>query len=467
MKASTFTKTSLAFDEVLNCKVVIKELWGDFEKAAGDYDVLKDLKHYGLPRILDAFTQNDRSYLVIEHIQGPTLREKVEKEGALDEKTALGRARDILLTLDYLHKISPRPVIHGDIKPDNILFCTDRTVLIDFGSVRTEEGSGGFGAPERILGTRKSISSDIYSAGVLLHYMLTGSVKKIFSMGSEDALFPETREIIKKCTRMNPGERYKDAGVAIKEIHKVLARMETTESGRNISKIIAVPGCPQMGCELAWTAAATLKLKTLVVDLDMLNPAADILLGITGSRFFLQDMDGSKSLEAAVSRVNRNLHLLPCRMDIESFENITVGLVEEKVVRLSACYQLVVILCSDFIYDALSLSAMFLADHIYLPVARGMLDIRKYNALALFLNNRQSVDMDKFHFFQFDYDRGSMRASLASRLVLGGWTGRIRSSRKRKSAGELGGCYARNMEKSMVNAYAGILRRNIMMRRGR
>lgn len=470
IQANHQTRVFLAHDEVLDVKVVLKEISGKGIRSSGDYEVLKNLKHYGLPRVLDAFDQEGKSYLVIEHIDGPTLREAVEKKGSLDEKIALERIRDILMILDYLHKVSPEPVIHGDVRPENVILGKDRTVLIDFGSVMTEEGSNGFFAPERLLGTRKIKASDIYSTGLLLQYMLTGQTHKGHAELRDGRMLFETAEVIRKCTRRNPGERYFDAGMAVKDIHRILSRMNTENSAGHTSRIVTILGCPWVGCEMAWVAASVCKIPTLIIDLDVLNPSADLILGISQCKKALQDLSigipDLKYLAEIPIKVRNDLDLVPCRVDIESFENISVRLIEEAVCKWASMYRLVVVAGSDFIYDALSMSAVFLSDHVFLPVSRGLMDIRRYNALIGFLQERQSIDPSKFLFFQFESERGGMRKGLISKAVHGTWMGSIKTSRKRKSAEEVGICYARHMEKSMISCYQRILKRILTTKRG-
>ncbi len=148
--------------------------------------LLAGLLHPNLPRIYDHFTENDRSYLVMDFIEGQTLEEYLEETGGGPQplQKVLNWAEQICDVLSYLHTQQP-PVIFRDLKPSNVMISKSGHVyLIDFGIARIFKpgkqhdtvalGSPGYAAPEQYGKAQSTPRSDVYSLGALLHYLLTG-----------------------------------------------------------------------------------------------------------------------------------------------------------------------------------------------------------------------------------------------------------------------------------------------------
>ena len=148
----------------------------DFDKEIG---ILKELEHFGLPSLHDVLTDSEYSYIVMEIASGVTLEEYVRKRGKLSLREARRIAGEVCEIVSYLHS-QPVPIIHGDLKPENIMIDDSRVCLIDFGCAlrayceeKTVFGTPGFAAPE--LGEGEiTTRSDIYSLGKVMFYMLTG-----------------------------------------------------------------------------------------------------------------------------------------------------------------------------------------------------------------------------------------------------------------------------------------------------
>ena len=148
--------------------------------------ILADLLHPNLPRIYDHFTENERSYLVMDFIEGRTLEDYLEKANgsSLPLDQVVEWAEQICNVLNYLHNHQP-PIIFRDLKPSNVMISESGHIyLIDFGIARMFKpgqshdtialGSPGFAAPEQYGKAQSSPRSDIYSLGALLHCLLTG-----------------------------------------------------------------------------------------------------------------------------------------------------------------------------------------------------------------------------------------------------------------------------------------------------
>lgn len=219
-------------------------------------DFLQHLKHPMLPVVYDLI-RADSWYLVMEYIQGITLREYIGKNGYTDKDAACQWASQILDILEYLHTRRP-PVIYRDLKPDNLMVCPDgRLRLVDFGAAGRRKFDGkseermaatpGFGAPEQFgrckcgeyenrgdasahgcgnQGIYADERSDIYAFGKVLYYMVTGADPAkppytALSVRDYQPLLPKRLDwMIQKCIREDPAERYQ----VVEEIRKELRR---------------------------------------------------------------------------------------------------------------------------------------------------------------------------------------------------------------------------------------------------
>jgi serine/threonine protein kinase len=165
---------NLARDPVLRDTII-----RNFEREA---NILATLNHPSIPRIYDYFTQDDRSYLILEFIEGKDLEDILnDNEDFLDETQVLNWAIELCDVISYLHNYKPEPIIFRDIKPSNIMI-NDRghVLLVDFGIAKTFQpgqkgtmiGTEGYSPPEQYKG-ESSQRADIYSLAATLHHLLT------------------------------------------------------------------------------------------------------------------------------------------------------------------------------------------------------------------------------------------------------------------------------------------------------
>lgn len=149
-----------AYHKRLQKDVVIKKIHADIQDENDkriEADILKNLHHQYLPQVFDYFVVEGTGYTVMDYVQGESFGQKLARGEKFSEKKVLKYARQICEALNYLHS-QKLPVIHGDIKPDNIMLTPDDNVcLIDFNiSGITKEGHAltfgyteGYGAPEQ------------------------------------------------------------------------------------------------------------------------------------------------------------------------------------------------------------------------------------------------------------------------------------------------------------------------------
>ncbi len=190
--------TFLAWDHQSQIDVVLKALpfaqlqgWKPLELFEREALALSQLDHPGIPRYLDYVehreTDNSAStfYLVQSYVEGLSLGERVQRGDRFSEAEVKAIARQGLEILNYLHSLNP-PLIHRDIKPDNIICSPSTTTtealqinLVDFGAAQAVTSSGstvigtyGYMAPEQFRG-QASTASDLYSFGATLLNLLT------------------------------------------------------------------------------------------------------------------------------------------------------------------------------------------------------------------------------------------------------------------------------------------------------
>ncbi len=212
----------LAEDIHLNQPVVVKESREEFLTLEAAF--LKELEHPGLPAVYDCFCQEERTYLVMEYIEGMSLRRYLGRHGKVSGEQAVQWAVELCGILGYLHGRHPA-VIYRDLKPENIMIRQNgRLKLIDFGGAMYAlcgdkkemfcVGTKGYSPPEQWKDMRGDVTWDIYSLGAVLHEMLTGENPTLpaYRRGPvreyDRGLWSALNKIIDKCTALDAEKRY-------------------------------------------------------------------------------------------------------------------------------------------------------------------------------------------------------------------------------------------------------------------
>ena len=236
----------------LNRLVAIKILKSDLADNADfrrrfhdESQAVAQLSHANIVSVYDVSTNPDREYIVMELIDGITLKQYMERRGRMDWRESLHFITQIMRGLSHAHS---RGIIHRDIKPQNIMVLRDGSVKVaDFGiaclanqgQTLTQEalGSVHYISPEQARGDRTDARSDIYSAGVVLYEMLTGrlpfegdsavsvAIQHLSSVPLAprdiDPSIPEPLELIcMKAMNSDPNKRYASADAMIEDLEK-------------------------------------------------------------------------------------------------------------------------------------------------------------------------------------------------------------------------------------------------------
>lgn len=187
--AQVYKAINMSNRRTVAVKVLKDEYKDDAEflrRFSREANAILTLSHENIVRAYGAGTHNGMPYLVMEYVEGRTLKDLIAKNGALPVRTAIGITCQILDALSAAHA---HGIIHRDVKPQNVI-VTDkgRVKLADFGIAREAKastvtfsgqkvlGSVHYISPEQAKGTIATEQSDLYSVGVCLYEMLTGTV---------------------------------------------------------------------------------------------------------------------------------------------------------------------------------------------------------------------------------------------------------------------------------------------------
>ena len=227
-------------DHKLNRYVAIKVLKSDYrsdqvfiQKFLSEAQAAAGLMHPNVVNVYDVGQDRGLYYMVMELVEGITLKDYIQKKGKLSAKETISISIQMVTGIQAAHN---RHIIHRDIKPQNIIISKEGKVKVtDFGIARATTstqtisasvmGSVHYTSPEQARGGHVDEKSDIYSAGITMYEMITGHVpfdgdstvsvalkhlrEEIVSPSKEVPDIPYSLEcIIMKCTQKNPERRY-------------------------------------------------------------------------------------------------------------------------------------------------------------------------------------------------------------------------------------------------------------------
>jgi len=200
----------------------------NFEREA---NILATLNHRSIPRIYDYFSEDNRSYLVLEFIHGKDLEAIIsESDSFASEEQAVNWAIELCDVLEFLHTHKPEPIIFRDMKPSNVMInLENHIILVDFGIAKpfmagqkgTMIGTEGYSPPEQYRGEANH-SADIYALGATMHHLLTRRDPRLeppFSFIERPirkinpAVSSELESVINTALQYDPKDRFESIGM--------------------------------------------------------------------------------------------------------------------------------------------------------------------------------------------------------------------------------------------------------------
>ena len=236
-------------DRLVAIKVLKEEFASDenfVSKFKMEAQAAARLSHPNIVNVYDVVDEGNLHYIVMELIEGITLKSYIEKKGFLENKEAIGIAIQVAQGIAAAHE---QHIIHRDIKPQNIIISRDGNVKVaDFGIARavssqtmnaTAVGSVHYISPEQARGGYCDERSDIYSFGITMYEMVTGRVPfegdntvAVAFAHLETPITPPSQlnpvvssgleQIILKCTQKKPDRRYSSIGDVITDLRHVM-----------------------------------------------------------------------------------------------------------------------------------------------------------------------------------------------------------------------------------------------------
>lgn len=224
-KLNRFVAVKVLKPEFREDKTFIRKFRSEAQAAAG-------LTHPNIVNVFDVGDDEGVYYIVMELIEGITLKEYIAKKGKLSIKEATSIAIQVSMGLEAAHN---HGIVHRDVKPQNIIISTDGKVKVtDFGIARAASsntissnvmGSVHYSSPEQVRGGYSDEKSDIYSLGITLYEMVTGrvpfdgdttvaiAIKHLQEEMVPPSVYTENlpyslEQIIFKCTQKSVGRRY-------------------------------------------------------------------------------------------------------------------------------------------------------------------------------------------------------------------------------------------------------------------
>lgn len=227
--------TYLVWDKRLECNWVMKRLLlekeGQKEAVRREMSALLQIRREGIPVLADVCYETDAVCLIMEYMTGVSLEERIRERGPMEEPEAVFCALQTAELVGFLHQL-PTGLVHGDLKPLNLMFHQGKIGLLDFGGAFSLQDKGqstgccftpGYGAPELKEDGRPTVQSDVYAFGAVLFFMVTGegpeSDRGIYPVREQrPGLSSGLEALILNCTRTEPEARYGSMEEVIREL---------------------------------------------------------------------------------------------------------------------------------------------------------------------------------------------------------------------------------------------------------
>lgn len=256
----------LVLDRNVAIKVLKPELANDMEFSERfiiEAMAASKMKHENIVSLYDVGLEGDIRYLVLEYVEGKTIKDIIKEQGAFDEIRSCQITAQVLRALEHAHS---KNIIHRDIKPENIVIDSlGRAKVLDFGIARITEdqavtkanvaiGTVQYVSPEQAKGSDITFASDLYSLGLVFYEMLTGkrtfygedAVSIALKQINDDPIRPKTlnpyisdgvEKIVLCSLQKDRANRYSNAGSMLDDITSLLKGIEPPFASEIINKL--------------------------------------------------------------------------------------------------------------------------------------------------------------------------------------------------------------------------------------
>jgi serine/threonine-protein kinase len=328
------TLRSEIFNDVIDSEGFLKRFVTEAKSAAR-------CLHPNIVTVFDLVEHEGRPYIVMEYVNAGTL-ENVIQAGALIPIRQVGEIMaQILLALDHAHS---KGVIHRDVKPSNILCPSSASIKIaDFGVARLDSlemtkpnvlgtvGTPNYMAPERFLGRPADVRADLFSVGVILYQLLTGSKPFVASELPElmqklltehppsivtlrPELWPEIDAVAQKALARNPEDRFQTAESFVEALnraiearpHENLLPLDLTKIARSASVDAAASLEPE-ALSLTEALSATMATRLPIDAVDALSRTLARWLGPLSRLIVKQALQDTTDVDALLEMLSRQI----------------------------------------------------------------------------------------------------------------------------------------------------------------
>ena len=223
--ANDLQKTPVVLKEYIVSSVNDESIMNGLVEFETESDIMQRVDHQNICKLQNMFVDDGRAYLVLNYVEGESLRTHVENHGKLSEADAVDFVSQLCNAVAYLHSLDPI-VIHRDISPDNLILKNGEITLIDFSVASSTQsdkigqvvGKPSYMSIEQFRGFSRA-SNDIYSIGATAYYLLTGEDPSPVSESHPRQLSSELSESIDEfvalCTSSQDGVRFEKIEAAI------------------------------------------------------------------------------------------------------------------------------------------------------------------------------------------------------------------------------------------------------------